>query len=313
MGLIRKDHLLEQYVYFAAKRGIRPHEFVKSGKAKKGKIDFFAPGNEKLTPPEIGRVEHKDGWLIRWFENKFAAVEHKGKPGFKGPKHFREGRNFGYHEIIVEDPAIKTQLADVPVEQLTALLKVYAVRIKELSKRKGIKYVQVFKNHGSDAGTSLIHEHSQVVAIPHVPPTVAEKLKAIKGQKDPYAAIIRKEMTSQRRIAANKSFVAFCPFASRFSFEAWIMPKRPLRNFSEFEEEDFSELAKMLKRLLLRLKSINASYNYHVHYTPDKEDLRFCLQITPRTATWAGFEMGSGCIINSVMPEDAAKFYREKD
>lgn len=313
MGIIRKDYLLERYVYYAAKRGTRPHEYIKSGKAKKGKIDFFAPGNEGLTPPEIGRVEGKQGWLLRWFENKFAAVEHKGKPGFKGPKHFREGRNYGFHEIIVEDPSIKRELADLPVEQIAMLLKVYALRVKELSTRKGIRYVQLFKNHGSDAGTSLIHEHSQVVAMPHVPPAITEKLAVLKKHKgDPYAGIIRKEMKSRRRIAANKSFVAFCPFASRFNLEAWIMPKRLIKDFSEFEEEDFTALAEMLKKLLSRLKGINASYNYYLHYAPNKENLRFCIEITPRIATWAGFELGSGCIINSVLPEDAADFYKGK-
>jgi UDPglucose--hexose-1-phosphate uridylyltransferase len=310
MGFIRKDYLLERYVYYAIHRGTRPREFEKSVETHAG-TDFFAPGNEHLTPPEKGRVQGPRGWLIRWFDNKFAAVEQQGSFTLKG--NLAQSSNYGVHEVIVETPAQGQQLSDLPVVLITALLRVYAHRIGELSKIKGVKYVMVFKNHGSEAGTSLLHEHSQAVALPHVPPAIREEARASASSRiSPYLAIAKKEIKTKRGIAQNKSFVAFCPFASRFNYEAWIFPKRTIRTFDDFKEYDYENLATLLKKILLRLKSIGASYNFYIHYAPKGSNLPFHVEITPRIATWGGFELGSGCVINSVLPEDAAAFYREK-
>lgn len=310
MGIIRKDYLLEKYAYYAVHRGTRPKEFQKTSIATPSSTDFFAPGNEHLTPPEKGRVRGKSGWLIRWFDNKFAALENKGSPVLKGI--LKQSANYGVHEVIVETPKQDEGLATLPVDHLQALLYVYANRIEALSKIKGVKYVLIFKNHGSDAGTSLLHEHSQAMALPHIPPALQEKMCAsAKSKTSPYLSIAKKEMKTKRGIAQNKSFIAFCPFASQFNYEAWIFPKKDIRTFDDFKQDDFEALASMLKKLLMRLHVAGASYNFYIHYAPKGSNLPFHITITPRMATWGGFELGSGCVINSVMPEDAAAFYKE--
>jgi len=313
VGVVRKDYFLERYVYYSTKRGMRPKEFTKTFKEKSSKTCFFCPKMEHATPSEIGRVKYKDSWKLRWFKNKFPAVELKGSPTLKGTKFLRQSPNYGMHEIIVETPHHKSELADVPSRWIAELLQVYRARIKGLSKKKEIKYVQIFKNHGGEAGTSIIHEHSQVVSLPHIPTSIQEKITmAKKFGADPYASIIAIEKDSERKVMENSAFLAFCPFASRFNYEVWILPKKPLRSFEQFEPVDYELLADILKHVLVKLKQLNVSYNYYVCYSPKGEKLRFHIEITPRIATWAGFELGTGMIINSVFPEDAAKFYRRK-
>lgn len=272
---------------------------------------LFCPSNEHLTPKEIGRVEYKNSWKIRWFLNKFPAVEKKIQRAIKSKKFFSEGNSYGVHEIIVETNHHKSQLADLPASQIKELLDVFRFRIRDLSKLKGIEYVDIFKNHGKDAGTSLIHSHSQVMALPHVPSAINEEIASIKKfRKCPYCDIIKLESKSKRKIFETKNVVAFAPFASRFNYEAWIFPKRHRAEMEQLDEREIEDIALALKKILVKLKKINASYNFFLHYSPSKENLHFHIEITPRLATWGGFELSTNFIINSVLPEDAAKFYQ---
>ena len=311
MGIIRKDYLLDRWVYYATERKKRPRELKSVEVKSSAKTCVFCPSNENMTPKEIGRVEYKNSWKMRWFLNKFSAVDRKGKPFLKSKKFFSEGNSYGIHEIIVETPHHKSQLADLPVKDIKELLEVCNFRIKELGKVNGIKYVQVFKNHGKDAGTSLVHSHSQVMALSQIPSLVMEKINAIRKHKVcPYCQIIKLESKSKRKILETKNVVAFAPFASRFNYEAWIFTKQHKRTMEELNEAEYSDIALALKKILVKLKKVSASYNFFIHYSPAKENLHFHIEITPRTATWGGFELSTDAIINSVMPEDAAKFYR---
>lgn len=309
--MIRKDYLLNRWVYYAIGRKKRPREFSSIDVKDEIKNCLFCPSNEHLTPREIGRVEYKNSWKMRWFLNKFPAVEKKSQPTIKSKKFFSEGNSYGVHEIIVETSHHKSQLADLPASQIKELLDVYKFRIKELSKLKGIEYVDIFKNHGKDAGTSLIHSHSQVMALSHVPSAINEEVACIrKFKKCPYCDIIKLESKSKRMIFETKNAVAFAPLASRFNYEAWIFPKNHRANMEQLEEKEIEDIALALKKILMKLKRINASYNFFLHYSPSKENLHFHIEITPRLATWGGFELSTNFIINSVLPEDAARFYQ---
>src|SRR3989338_7048422 len=192
MGIIRKDYILDRWVYYAVSRKKRPQEFKKVAVKEESKICYFCPGNENLTPPEIGRVEYKGSWKLRWFLNKFPAVEKKGTAKLKLKNFFYESNSYGFHEVIVETQHHKSQLADLPAQQIMELLEVCKFRIKELSALKGVKYVEIFKNHGKDAGTSLVHSHTQVIALPQIPTLVIEEAQAVKKYKKcPYCEIIK--------------------------------------------------------------------------------------------------------------------------
>jgi len=313
MGIIRKDYILERWVYYAVERKKRPMEFKKEQHIIESKTCFFCPGNEHLTPKEIGRVEEKNNWKIRWFPNKFPVVELKGDSKIKTKNKFlKEGNTYGTHEIIAETNDHKKQLSDLSIEHIKEIFDVYKLRINTLSKVKNIKYITVFKNEGSLAGTSLIHSHTQVAALPNVPVYVMNEVKAAKKfRKCPYCDIIKLESKSKRKIIDNESVIAFAPFASRFNFEAWIFPKRHVKNITDLHDNELYDMASALKKILLKLKKLNTSYNFFLHYAPQGHDLHFHIEVTPRHAKWGGFELSTGAIINSIMPEDAARFYRK--
>ncbi len=306
---LRKDYILDRYAIIAEKRKHRPRQISHKEIKENIKTCYFCPGNEKTTPKEKGRVEFKSKWLIRWFPNLFPAVELKGSPTIKGKKFIKKSAAYGYHEVIVETPEHDKQLADLSTKHIAEVLKVYSLRIKELSKNS--KYVVVFKNQGRMAATTLVHSHTQVLAYPKIPEAVKEKLNAVKKYKKcPYCDIIKQEMNSPRRIFQNKNFVSFAPFAPRFNYEAWIFPKKHVKNITELEDIELISLAEIIKKILSKLSKITDSYNMLLYYAPKGTNLHFHIEITPRIAIWGGFELATGAVINSVAPETAAEFYR---
>ncbi len=309
MGELRKDYILDKWVVYSAGRGARPRELRhETEKVANGKC-YFCPGNENLTPPEIGRTGTKNKWQIRWFDNKFPALVPEGRPEPRTDnRFFTFAGNYGYHEIIVETPDHDRQFSDLCVEEIADLLGVYRERIAELLKKPKIKYVSIIKNHGYHGGTSVIHTHTQVFATAFVPPAVREKVSAVrKFVNCPYCDIVAAEKNSERKCFENSEWVAFCPYASMYNYEVWIFPKKHIRTLAD---ADLNGLADMLKRVLSRLSSLDVDYNFYVTYSPEGEDLHLHIGVMPQIAVYGGFERGSGAIINSVLPELAAKFYR---
>lgn len=309
---LRKDYILDRWVILSEGRGTRPREFKSTGKTEV-KTDFFAPGNEEKTPPEIGRICDGKKWKMRWFENKFPAVDMAGDYEIKTDnKYFTYASAYGKHEVVVETRSKRKQLTELPEEDIKTLLRVYANRILELSKEKGVRYVCVFKNHGKKGGTSIIHSHSQVIAYNKIPEEVEKEIAACKNYENcPYCEIVNIEKDSDRRCFENEYFVAFTPYASRFNYEIWVFPKEHIRCMTKFGEEHYKALASIMKMIFLKLKKLKADYNFFLHYSPQEEDLHFHIEICPRISTWGGFELAAGTVINSVSPEEAAKFYRE--
>lgn len=308
---LRKDYILDRWVFYASERKNRPKEFKSVNKHSLAEC-FFCPGNENLTPPEIGRVSEKGKWSIRWFDNKFPAVDKTGKPEIITNGLFTHSSAYGKHEIIVEQNSHEKQLWDVSVEKLKKILLVYQNRIIELGNQAHTKYVLIFKNHGSDAGTSLIHSHTQVVSLSILPTLIKEEINAVsKFNKCPYCEIIRKELKSPRKCFVNKYFIAFAPYASRFNYEVWIFPRWHVNSITQISKDKLIYQAEILLKVLRKLRGINASYNFYLHNSPNKKNLHYHIEILPRLATWAGFELATDFTINSVLPEDAAMFYME--
>ncbi len=311
MGELRKDYILDRWVIVSSGRGARPHELQKATAVQQG-VCFFCPGNESLTPPEIGRIVKNGGWQLRWFENKFPALKPEGQASVKTDNRFYTfASSYGYHEVIVETPRHDKQLAELPVDEIEQMLHVYARRIVELEAKPNIAYVNVFKNHGYLGGTSIVHSHSQVMATSVVPVEIAEKVSAMRRFLScPYCAVIQSESNSGRKCFESSDFIAFSPYASRFNYEVWIFPKT---HVARLEEVNFASLADIMSKVLRKVHGANLDYNLLVQYGPRGEDFHFHIEVCPRAAIWGGFELSSGIIINSVSPEDAAKFYRGEE
>ena len=309
MPELRKDYILDSWVIIATERGKRPNDFKIEKKESKEEECYFCPGNEKYTPGEILRINKNNKWHMRVFLNKFPAVKTEGDFHIKTHNEFYTFADaYGCHEVIVETPSSKKQLWDLTIEDIKLLLDIYKQRIEDISKKEGIKYVQVFKNHDHEAGTSIKHSHSQIIAYNNIPKKVQDEINASKNYSScPYCNIIQKEKDSYRRCFENNNFIAFTPYASRFPFEIIVLSKQHLKSLHECSLED---LASIMKQILIKLKELNAPYNFMIHYSPKYEDnLHFHIEFIPRLTTWAGFEY-SGTIINPMPPEEAAKFYR---
>lgn len=308
---LRKDYILDRWVIIAPKREKRPRDVTNKSNESLNKSCVFCAGNEDKTPPEIGKLEKDGKWTARWFPNKYGFLN-------KDAPHSMETHNkfytfagaSGTHEVLVETPHHTEQLHELPTEHVADILKIYANRITELSKEN--EYVVVFKNQGADAATSLVHSHTQIAAVNILPPIINEETTAsFAGGHCQYCEIIQSEKDSDRKVYRSSHFISFCPYASRYNYEVWIFPKHHIKCITELSEIQYLDLAKILKKILLKLAKINASYNMVLHYAPQGMNLHFHIEIMPRIAKYGGFELGSGIIVNQVSPEDAAKFYRE--
>lgn len=313
MAELREDYVLDRWVIIAEKRGKRPHEFLKPQAPGKTKFCFFCPGNEDSTPEEIGRIEKGGKWIIRWFPNKFAAVDATHTPEIRDTGISDHGHAFGSHEVIVETNDHEKQLHDLSVSHISQVLRVYEMRIRELSRMKGIKYVTVFKNHGLKAGTSLVHSHSQVISINQLPSLIRTKAKrSMRLGRCRYCEVLKREQHSKRLIDNSGEFVTIAPYASRYNYEAWIFPKRHVTSLSDLTGQEYTDCARHIRKVISKLAKIGASYNMFVHYAPRGTKMHMHIEITPRVSDFAGFEISTGIIINSVSPETAARFYNGK-
>jgi UDPglucose--hexose-1-phosphate uridylyltransferase len=156
-----------------------------------------------------------------------------------------------------------------------------------------------------------------------VPILVQEEIEGCRRHHDLkerciFCDIIRQELQSRTRVVMEtQSFVALAPYAPRFPFETWILPKRHISCFSSSTNEDFKDLAFLLQDTLRRLDKALSSppYNYVIHTSPFKEEINdyyhWHIEIMPKLTNVAGFEWGSGFYINPTPPEEAAKFLRE--
>lgn len=302
---IRKDYFLDRYVIVTPARAARPYDVREEAIVHTGRECVFCGKNLKKL--QKIKKEYRSGKdKIVAIANKYPAVTQDN------PK------AYGIHEVVIDTPVHSQETGELSEKQIKNLVDVYADRTLEISRDKKIEYVLVFKNSGGKAGASIFHSHSQVFATKILPPDVIEELSvAHKYQSEngvcPYCKIIKDEEKSSRRIYADKNIVSLAPYASQFHHEAWIFPRRHLDNIALLNNDERISFAQALKQILSKLNSINLSYNFFLHDVVKDKDQHFYLKIAPREAIFAGVELGSGIVINSIAPEVAAKFYRAKN
>ncbi len=317
MYQLRKDYILDKWVIVSSVRGKRPVQFQKEESSLKAKDCVFCPGNEDKTPSENFRFEEKGKWTIRCFPNKFPAVGGSTFPKNK-EKFFQAEPAFGYHEVIVDTREHDMQLHEKNITHLYNLINVWINRILYYRKKSRITYVQVFKNHLKEAGTSIFHSHCQLVASSHIEKLVYEKAIAInkykrKYKKCPYCDIIKLEKKKKSRIAfENKSFTAICPFASFYGHHVEIYSNRCIKYIWELNESEKKDLAHILKKVISKLGKNNVPYNLVIANGIKLKPFHFHINVAPREFKEGGFEIGTGVLINSVTPENSAAWYKSK-
>ncbi len=331
---LRKDYLLDRWVVIATERARRPTDFAKQKTDPAKTVTCpLCPGNEHLTPPanlvylaENGIIrkdkEQNDfrtkNWLVRSIPNMY--------PAFAPPKNsvdseqIMKSGSFGYaighHEVLVESPIHNDHPSDAPLPQLKNVINAYKDRLSDLSKKPYVQYVQIFRNYGLEAGASLSHAHSQMVATPFIPTIIKHELEAskkyyVQNNSCVFCDLIKQETQTSRFIVDNAHFTVFSPYASVHPMEFWVIPKRHTPNILDLTETETEVFAQTLQTTLKALKNLvnDPPYNYGIHLAINKyakDHYHWHLEVYPHLATWAGFEKSTGMYINTVTPETAA-------
>jgi len=329
MHELRKDPVTGRWVIIASERGQRPTDFAINRQMPSGGTCPFCYGSEDKTPPEVlayrkaGTPPDSPGWRVRVVPNKYPALRIEGPLGRRAAGIYDMMNAVGAHEVVIESPDHQAQLGDLGEAQIAEVLWAYFDRFADLMKDSRFRYILIFKNQGADAGATLEHSHTQIIATPVVPKRVTEEIQGARQHYDLrerciYCDIIQQELENRTRLVQqNELFVALEPFAARFPFETWILPNRHSASFDSMQKPDVEALARLLQQTLRRIKVTlgDPPYNYVLHTAPCggngvAECYHWHLEIFPKLTKVAGFEWGSGFYINPTPPEIAAEALR---
>ncbi|MBR9680738.1 MAG: galactose-1-phosphate uridylyltransferase [Candidatus Altiarchaeota archaeon] len=312
MNELRKHYFLDRWVIVSKDRASRPHNLeVREVNIRQKTCPL---DRETLDMPIVDKIG--EPWTVASILNKYPAlttdVPLDVEDGF-----FETKGAYGSHEVII-DHYLHKNLEDFSDEHITNLIEIYARRTKYHMGNDKIQYVSVFRNSGADAGASIAHPHSQLVALPVVPRQIYRE----RGKLDEYFkmhgenafdTIYREEKNGPRMLFETLNFFVIAPFASIFQGETWIISKQNVRTLFELSKEQKQDLALTLKKTIKGIQKVfpGVSYNFAVHQAPRGRDFRLHLEIMPRLNKFAGFELSNDMYMNTLPPENYAQEFRE--
>ncbi|PIU09127.1 MAG: galactose-1-phosphate uridylyltransferase [Candidatus Moranbacteria bacterium CG_4_8_14_3_um_filter_34_16] len=327
---LRQDLVTGDWVVIATGRSKRPEDFF----AEREEIERIEKDEDKKCffcfPEETGQekdvliyANSEGDWSLRVFPNKYPAL-------LRGKKinHWEEGPYFamdgvGYHELVVTRDHEKS-IGQLDVLAVAEIIDAYQDRYISLMNKKSVNYIDIFHNHGKSAGASIVHPHSQLVAIPVISPYVKAELDGAEiyyrqNKQCVYCAMISWEKEKKLRVVfENDEYLAFCPFSSRVAFEVWVIPKKHKPYFERTGKEEKIKVAEALQGVLEKIykRLNNPDYNFYIHTSPcdgkDYPHFHWHIEILPKTSVWAGFELSTGVEISTIEPEESARYLREK-
>ncbi len=272
----------------ATKRASRP---IVSGKPKEIAACPFCPGCENNTPKQTIALPDSKNWKVRGFKNKFGFLSPSKNP-LKKPI----GHAFGYHEVIVTSNRHGQLFQDYSLDHLKLVFDAWKQRFLALSNKQDVSCVYLFANHGPKAGASIDHEHCQITALSFSPKIIMDEIDYSKKNSCIYCKMTKE---AKIKVAENKHFVAVCPKFQRFAYETWIIPKEHLLSFDEINEVKGEALMEILSKSIAKIYPISPNYNLAFHQSTKNGKLHFHIEIYPRKDNWAGFELGTGIIVNT--------------
>ena len=328
MPQLRQDPITLRWVNIATERAKRPTAFTRATASVRPAAQCpFCEGHESMTPPEVmayradGSEPNTPGWSFRVVPNLYAAFgPADAAPDVETVGINRTMKGSGVHEVLIDGPDHFKDIADYGVAKAEEVIRGYVDRYEAAAANPFVEYVLISINHGREAGASLDHPHAQLFGIPLVPDGVAEEIRGVERYRAehgecPYCAMVERERAAgERLIYENDQFAAFAPFASRVPFESWIVPKSHHPRFERMTEEESSGFAVALHTVLAKLKhGLNdPPFNLFVHTAPvhGEADYHWHCELLPKLSIAAGFELGTGIMINTATPESAAEHLR---
>lgn len=340
MSELRWDPLKKHWVIIATERGRRPLDFPQVSEAAAMVSCPFCYGHESKTPGELFAIRpsgapNAPNWKVRVIPNKYPVLRVEGEARSRGCGLYDVMDGIGAHEVIIETPDHTLGLADLAVADIADVLKAYRARFLDLRQDFRLRYLVLFKNHGTMAGATLHHSHSQLIAVPLIPPVAATELNSCREffatkERCIFCDIIEFEIAAGERVVKEfPNYVTVTPYASSSPFELRLFPKNHSHDFALLNDAELSELATAMKDMLGRLKTVlkDPPYNFVLHTAPPAHqrlgkpgywgslpwDYHWHIELVPRLTQIAGFEWGTGFFINNTSPEDAAAFLREAE
>ena len=328
MPELRQNFFTREWVIIATERARRPEELATHRPAPSVPAFMetcpFCPGNESNTPTELLRfpADVSRAWAVRVIPNKFAALSRDVQPTRSPQDVWRRIDGFGFHEVIIEGPDHACCMALMPETQVASILRVYKERYNLLSMDRRVNHVTIFKNHGVDAGASQPHPHSQLIATPVIPSQVQYRLHEALRHYDEegkcmFCHMVEREIDEQTRVVQkNEHFVAMEVFAAATPFATHIFPLHHMASFGDISAAEIMDLAQILRSLLAKIHVglKNPDLNFTIRSGPSDyasaRHFHWYISVIPRLTRMAGFELGSGMFINTVLPEAAAEFLR---
>ena len=331
MSELRKDPVTGRWVIISTDRRKRPTDFrLESVHIAPDPGCPFCEGHEHMTQREIlafrrhGGQANAPGWDLRVVPNQFPVLRVEGSLDRHGEGLFDKMAGIGAHEVIIETPRHDQTLATMGDAAVEQVLWAFRERVHDLKQDRRFRYIIVFKNHGTAAGASLDHAHSQLIALPIVPREVKDEVDGARThytfkERCVFCDIIRQEVGDGRRlIAETADMVAVAPYAPRFPFETWILPKRHQHLYEDTPRHEYGSLARLLGDILRRMNKTlqNPPYNLLIHSAPLSEPsagdfYHWHVEIIPKLTKVAGFEWATGFYLNPTSPEEAAEVLRE--
>ena len=319
MSQLRKDPIVSRWTIIATERARRPAAFV----------DPQSIITDPKQCPYCQDITNKgESYGVRVINSGSPILDDSKPFERRGHGLYEVAHSYGSHEIVVETPEHIANMADLPSEQIKAVFQTYALRMQTHRKNPFIEYVLAYKNYGVAAGSRNIgHSRSQIMAVPVLPMRVDDKVRGAEKYFDYherclFCDIVSQELKKKERVVIeNEHFIVITPFASRFPFETWILPKHHHCDFADGINGYEDSLAAIMKDILLRFKiGLNdPSYNYMIQTSPVKKPSSFKdsyhwhIEVMPRLTRVAGFERGTGFYICPIPPEMTAAFLREVD
>jgi galactose-1-phosphate uridylyltransferase len=235
---------------------------------------------------------------------------------------FPSRRTRGGHEVFIESPDHYASIADLDLSRVVSLLKVYQSRMAFWAGQPSIQYVSLFKNAGPAAGASLHHPHSQLIALTDLPQAVRTSTDRMRLHHARTGCclqcdVLRAELKAKQRIVAvTDSLVAYCPYASYLPMLLRITTRQHLERFEDLGDSEVDELARLIRRSVGWLKVLypDVAYNFLIHTAPPATSkdcsYHWSFELFPRLTQVAGFEWSCDLMINSTLPEVAARDLR---
>ncbi len=238
------------------------------------------------------------------FENRFPAMVPTSSSG-------------GSCEVVVYTDEHEGSFATLPASRLERLAEVWTDRYRELTARRGIRYVYVFENHGEQVGVTLHHPHGQIYAYPFVPPVAASEL-ARRTDGCLQCELVGDELKARQRVLIKEpGLVAYVPSYARWPYEVHVAPRAHRRSLTDLSPQARGALVGAMQRIARaydRLFDVPMPYMMAMHQSSVDVDGQAHLHVEfypilrerGKLKYLAGSESGAGVFINDTLAEESA-------